>query len=120
MKHDTRKGTLAALTALSLAIAAEACTGITLQAKDGAVVFGRTMEWGTFDLKSRLVVIPRDYELKTYVNTYLGTRGSSVLDIHGGRMPDRYLFAQDDSRVNFHVLTYEYLPDAGFSGDGHC
>jgi choloylglycine hydrolase len=38
-----------------------ACTGITLKAKDGAVVYGRTMEWGTFDLKSRLVVVPRGY-----------------------------------------------------------
>jgi len=39
-----------------------ACTGITLKAKDGAVVYGRTMEWGTFDLKSRLVIIPRGYK----------------------------------------------------------
>ena len=36
-----------------------ACTGITLKAKDGAVVFGRTLEWGPFDLKSRLVIVPR-------------------------------------------------------------
>src|SRR5258708_1446259 len=39
-----------------------ACTGITLKAKDGAVVYGRTMEWGTFDLKSRLVIVPRGYK----------------------------------------------------------
>jgi choloylglycine hydrolase len=39
-----------------------ACTGITLKAKDGAVVFGRTMEWGPFDLKSRLIVVPRGYK----------------------------------------------------------
>jgi choloylglycine hydrolase len=38
---------------------AEACTGITLRAADGAVVYGRTMEWGTFDLNSRLSIIPR-------------------------------------------------------------
>lgn len=38
---------------------ADACTGITLKAKDGAVVYGRTMEWGTFDLHSRVAVIPR-------------------------------------------------------------
>lgn len=38
---------------------AQACTGITLRAKDGAVVYGRTMEWGTFDLHSRVSVIPR-------------------------------------------------------------
>ncbi len=38
-----------------------ACTGITLRARDGAVVYGRTMEWGTFDLRSRLMFIPRGY-----------------------------------------------------------
>jgi choloylglycine hydrolase len=39
-----------------------ACTGITLRAKDGTVVFGRTLEWGSFDLKSRLMIIPRGYK----------------------------------------------------------
>ena len=39
--------------------AAQACTGITLKAKDGSVVYGRTMEWGSFDLKSRIWIIPR-------------------------------------------------------------
>lgn len=38
---------------------ADACTGISLKAQDGAVVYGRTMEWGTFDLKSRVVIFPR-------------------------------------------------------------
>lgn len=42
-----------------------ACTGITLKAKDGAVVFGRTLEWGSFDLNSRLVIVPRGYEYKS-------------------------------------------------------
>lgn len=81
MKHDTLKRTLAALTALSLAIAAEACTGITLRAKDGTVVFGRTMEWGTFDLKSRLVVIPRDCELKSEIGD--GKTGITWKTIYG-------------------------------------
>jgi choloylglycine hydrolase len=42
-----------------------ACTGITLRSRDGAVVFGRSMEWGTFDLNSRVVVVPRGYEYKS-------------------------------------------------------
>jgi choloylglycine hydrolase len=41
--------------------ACQACTGIILRATDGAVVYGRTMEWGTFDLNSRLVVISRGH-----------------------------------------------------------
>ena len=40
---------------------AVACTGITLKAADGAVVGGRTMEWGSFDIGSQLVTIPRGY-----------------------------------------------------------
>ena len=39
-----------------------ACTGIILKAGDGAVVYGRTMEWGSFDLNSRLVIVPRGYK----------------------------------------------------------
>ncbi len=44
----------------------QACTGITLKAKDGAVVYGRTMEWGSFDLNSRLVVIPRGFKFTSH------------------------------------------------------
>ncbi len=35
------------------------CTGITLTAEDGAVVYGRTLEWGSFDLNSRIMIVPR-------------------------------------------------------------
>jgi len=38
-----------------------ACTGIRLISKDGGVVYGRTMEWGSFDLHSRVAIIPRGY-----------------------------------------------------------
>lgn len=41
---------------------ADACTGIRLKAEDGSVVYGRSMEWGAFDLNSRVAVIPRGYE----------------------------------------------------------
>jgi len=40
----------------------EACTGIRLIAKDGSVVYGRSMEWGAFDLNSRVIIIPRGYK----------------------------------------------------------
>lgn len=42
-----------------LASGAVACTGITLKAKDGSVLSGRTMEWGLFDLQSRIIIVPR-------------------------------------------------------------
>lgn len=44
-----------------------ACTGITLKSKDGAVVFGRTLEWGSFDLKSRIVIVPRGHEFRSHL-----------------------------------------------------
>lgn len=34
-----------------------------LQAEDGTSVYGRTMEWGAFDLHSRIVIVPRELEL---------------------------------------------------------
>lgn len=39
------------------AVAAVACTGIRLTAKDGTVVAARTLEFGT-DLQSKIAVIP--------------------------------------------------------------
>jgi choloylglycine hydrolase len=41
-----------------------ACTSLALKAEDGATVYGRTMEWGTFDLNSRLVIVPRGHEFQ--------------------------------------------------------
>jgi choloylglycine hydrolase len=55
---------LAAMATFAMTPVADACTGITLKAKDGVVVFGRTMEWGTFDLLSRVVILPRGQQFK--------------------------------------------------------
>ena len=43
--------------AIVFAPVAQACTGIRLIAKDGAVVAGRSLEFG-FDLKSEVMVVP--------------------------------------------------------------
>lgn len=53
--------------ALLTAQSAFACTGVTLKSADGSVVFGRTLEWGSFDLKSRLAVIPRGYKYASHM-----------------------------------------------------
>ena len=55
----------AALVALSHPTA-EACTGITLKAKDGAHIVARTIEWGGSDLNSQYVVVPRGYTQQSY------------------------------------------------------
>ena len=58
-----------------------ACTGITLRAKDGAIVFGRTMEWGSFDLHSRLVIVPRGHQYQSEMPD--GKHGLSWKTVHG-------------------------------------
>ncbi len=58
-----------------------ACTGITLKAKDGSVMYGRTMEWGTFDLHSRLMVIPRGIAFTG--STPDGKPGMAWKSVHG-------------------------------------
>jgi len=45
----------------TISTTANACTGIRLIAEDGSTVYGRTMEWGTFDLNSRVAIVPRGY-----------------------------------------------------------
>ncbi len=63
------------------AIPSQACTGITLRALDGSVVFGRTLEWGSFDLHSRIVIVPRGHEYKSDLSD--GKHGLAWKAVHG-------------------------------------
>ena len=49
---------------------ANACTGITLTAKDSARIVARTIEWGGSELNSQYVVVPRGYVQHSYVPGY--------------------------------------------------
>lgn len=40
----------------------DACTGIRLIAEDKSVAYGRSMEWGAFDLNSRVVIISKGHD----------------------------------------------------------
>src|SRR5271169_1060017 len=80
-KQITRTSIAAVAICLLLANAATACTGLTLKAQDGAVVFGRTLEWGSFDLYSRVVIVPRGHEFKAL--TPDGTSGHSWTATYG-------------------------------------
>ena len=66
MKRNRILSTMAAcvLTFACSLTSASACTGILLVAEDGGVVYGRSMEWGSFDLNSRVAVIPRGYSFR--------------------------------------------------------
>lgn len=46
---------------------ANACTGITLTAKDSTKILARTIEWGGSDLNSQYVIVPRGYTAQSYV-----------------------------------------------------
>ncbi len=59
MKTRLPSTVIAAMAVVAMTPVADACTGITLKAEDGSVVFARTCEWGTFDLLSRVVIVPR-------------------------------------------------------------
>lgn len=51
---------LVCLFCLSGIVCADACTGIRLIGQDGTVVFGRTQEWGKFDLKPQIAAYSRN------------------------------------------------------------
>ena len=57
------------------------CTGICLKGTDGTAVYGRTMEWGTFDLQSRILIVPRGHENTGY--TPDGKPGAQWTSLHG-------------------------------------
>lgn len=85
-KQSTRTLVTAVAISSLLANPANACTGLTLKAKDGAVVFGRTLEWGSFDLHSRVVIVPRRHVFKALTpdgntgRTWTATYGAVGLD----------------------------------------
>jgi len=57
------------------------CTGIRLKAQNGSIVYGRSMEWGAFDLNSNVCVIPKDYAFKG--TTPEGTNGKEWKSEYG-------------------------------------
>jgi len=58
---------------LLLPVNSNPCTGIRLISTDGGVVYGRTMEWGCFDLGSRIALIPNRH-------TFIGTTPDSSVN----------------------------------------
>lgn len=61
--------------------AASACTGISFTAKDGSKVIARTMEWGTFVMESRYIVVPRGHSETAM--TPSGTNGMKIVAKYG-------------------------------------
>jgi choloylglycine hydrolase len=66
---------MAAALIASPATSASACTGIRLVAADGSAVYGCTLDWGAFDLNSRVAIIPKSHSFAG--QTPEGTNGKS-------------------------------------------
>ncbi|MGA7707080.1 MAG: choloylglycine hydrolase family protein [Acidobacteriaceae bacterium] len=45
-----------------------ACTSLVFKTQDGTTIYGRTMEWGASDLKSEMVLVPRQMAFKSAIN----------------------------------------------------
>lgn len=60
---------------LSAHFSLQACTGLSLRAKDGAYIQARTIEWEESHLPSEYVIIPRGRQIKTY--TPAGLNGAT-------------------------------------------
>ena len=68
IKHCIMKRILIIVAVLisAFAIDSEACTGISLAAKDGSKVVARTIEWGGSLMDSYYVVVPRGYACRSF------------------------------------------------------
>lgn len=64
MRNSIKLSVVVSILLLIGSIDTNACTGFRLKAKDGGVVYGRSMEWGAFDLNTRVTIIPRGYTFK--------------------------------------------------------
>lgn len=73
---------------------ASACTGLRLMAEDGGVVYGRSMEWGSFDLNSRVAIIPRGYSFRGLTpDGYNGKKWKAKYGVLGLDMLEKDLIA---------------------------
>ena len=70
-----------ALAAMLFTVAVEACTSFILKAQDGSPIYGRTLEWGLFDFKSNLVMVP--HHLVNVSNLGNGKKGIAWKNKYG-------------------------------------
>lgn len=67
IKRSMKLMCIAATFAATSTDTANACTGITLTAKDSTKILARTIEWGGSDLNSQYVIVPRGYTAQSYI-----------------------------------------------------
>ena len=78
-----KKVLLASILSLIMASQAtvNACTSFIIKTTDGSPIYGRTMEWGAFDLHSELVLVPRNMPFTSELGA--GKKGMSWKNKYG-------------------------------------
>ena len=102
--------------AITFTQSASACTTIILMAEDGAFVYGRTLEWGAFDINSEVMIVPRGYEFASDLGegrtgfTWTARYGGVALNGFG---QDYWIDGMNEVGLmvgaNYHPGTAEYL-----------
>ncbi|MFA5075181.1 MAG: choloylglycine hydrolase family protein [Candidatus Babeliales bacterium] len=88
----------------------KSCTSFVLKTKDNSSVYGRTCEWGLFDTKSELVMVPRNFKFTSELGH--GKNGMSwktkygFIGINGLKKP-YYLDGMNEAGLTIGAL---YLP----------
>lgn len=101
------------LLGLALTPQAEACTGITLRAADGACIVARTIEWGGSNLRSRYVVVPRGYTQRSYTPEGIdGMRFTARYGYVGLAVEQKEFVAEGLNEVGLSAGLF-YFPDYG-------
>lgn len=95
---------------------AAACTTIILTAEDGSNVWGRTLEWGAFNINSEVMIVPRGHEFVSDLGD--GREGFSWTAQYGGVAlngfdKDYWIDGMNEVGLmvgaNYHPGTSEYL-----------
>ncbi|MCK4485935.1 MAG: choloylglycine hydrolase family protein, partial [Desulfobacterales bacterium] len=90
---------------------ASACTSLALVADDGAVVYGRTMEWGAFDLNSRVAIVPRGHEFQGHTpDGKPGHRWKARYGVVGLDALEKDYMLTDGMNEKGLVMGFLYLP----------
>src|SRR5271165_6287604 len=89
------------------------CTSFNFKTQDGTSIYARTMEWGASDLKSEVVLVPREMPFKAMLDGGIG--GCQWENKYGfvGINADRLPYASDG--MNEAGLTVGVLFFPGFA-----
>lgn len=95
-------GLILLLSNLSFHYNATACTGIRLDATDTGIVVGRTMEWGSFFLNTKICIFPKEYVFHSLTSDSI---------IEGKPFTSKYGFIGLEADTFRNVLPGEYILD---------